>query len=118
MKRREFFQRGLAAATVGGAPAASVLSTAAVEPTGSDEANRAFFRVEQRGAKWFVVGPDGRPTCLRGANHFGDGTYSRSRKSLSTSSIQPSCVSHMVPPQSSAAGPSRHRRGPCGKTSV
>ena len=59
MKRREFFRRGLAAATAGGASVACLHSMTAAEPTGSDGANRAFFRVEQRGAKLETLRAEG-----------------------------------------------------------
>ena len=34
-----------------------------------------FFRVEERGGKWRLLDPDGKPFYLRGLNHYGDGTY-------------------------------------------
>ncbi len=35
----------------------------------------SFYSVRQIHHKWFLLDPAGRPVYLRGANHFGDGTY-------------------------------------------
>lgn len=34
-----------------------------------------FFHLRQVNGKWFLLSPEGEPFFLRGANHFGDGTY-------------------------------------------
>lgn len=35
----------------------------------------AFFHLRELNRKWFLIGPDEKPYYLRGANHYGDGTY-------------------------------------------
>ncbi len=35
----------------------------------------SFFHIDQINGKWFLLTPEGKPFYLRGANHYGDGTY-------------------------------------------
>lgn len=75
MKRRNFIRSGALLATAGALGSRTV--QAAMETSQDDRAQpkREFFHLEQHDYKWFLVSPDGRPVYLRGANHYGDGTY-------------------------------------------
>lgn len=39
------------------------------------QAAEDFYRVEQRGDKWYVIDPQGKPFHMRGCNHYSNGTH-------------------------------------------
>jgi hypothetical protein len=59
-----------------------------------------FYRVAQRGGKWYVIDPQGNPFHMRGCNHYSNGTHmpwnlkqrfdnDRTKRSTSTRSRTP-----------------------------
>lgn len=75
INRRDFVRCGLAGALSAGWSTGAVVATEPDDDDRSTSPKGKFFRLQEINGTWFLLDPQGRPFFLRGANHFGDGTY-------------------------------------------
>lgn len=75
MDRRGFVRCGLMGAASAGLSIGAASAAEREKGNRSSSSGGKFFRLQDIDGTWFLLDARGRPFFLRGANHFGDGTY-------------------------------------------